>query len=66
MIKNTGNTDSIISEYLKINSESIEAFREFNDQNSDTYFKKISVRPENANIPSSEIEVLKSFTVVFN
>ena len=66
MIKNTGNTDSIIAEYLNINSGSIEAYSEFNDQNSDTYFKKISVRPENANIPSSEIEVLKSFTVEFN
>ncbi len=66
MIKNIGNTESIITEYLNISSENFEAYREFNDQNSETYFKKISVKPENSNFACSEIEVLKSFNVEFN
>lgn len=66
MIKNTGNTESIIAEYLNINSESNESSKEFGEKESDIYFKKISVIPENKETPSSDIEVSNSFKLEFS
>ena len=41
MIKNTGNTESIIAEYLNLNTENREAYREFKDQNSDACHRRL-------------------------
>lgn len=66
MIKNSGKTESIIEEYLNINSDLKISSREFEDKNSDIYFNRISVIPGNSEIPSTEIDVKYPFKIQFS
>lgn len=66
MIKNSGNTESIISEYLNNNSDSSVSSCEYDEKDSDVFFRKISVIPEGKPEPSNEIDVKNSFSIEFN
>ncbi|HMS32634.1 MAG TPA: ABC transporter ATP-binding protein [Ignavibacteria bacterium] len=65
MIKNSGNTESIIEEYLNLNSDLKISSREYEDKNSDIFFKRISVIPGNSSQPSTEIDVKNPFKIEF-
>lgn len=64
-LKNTGETEKIISEYMS-DSENQTASREFSEGKTEIHFTKIQIKPEKEILPSSEIDVRYPFAITFS
>ena len=64
LLKSSGSTDNIISQYLTTDN-SLKPFHEFEDQDTDVYFKKIAIHSDKEETASNELDVRYPVTIKF-
>ncbi|MBK7157770.1 MAG: ABC transporter ATP-binding protein [Ignavibacteria bacterium] len=65
LLKSSGSTDNIISQYLTTEN-SLKPFQEFEDQDTDVYFKKIAIHSDKEESASNELDVRYPVTIKFS
>lgn len=65
LLKSSGSTDNIISQYLTTEN-SLKPFQEFEDQDTDVYFKKIAIHSDKDETASNELDVRYPVTIKFS
>ncbi|MBK6770844.1 MAG: ABC transporter ATP-binding protein [Ignavibacteria bacterium] len=65
LLKSSGSTDNIISQYLTTDN-SLKPFHEFEDQDTDVYFKKIAIHSDKEESASNELDVRFPVTIKFS
>ena len=64
LLKSSGSTDNIISQYLTTEN-SLKPFQEFEDQDTEVYFKKIAIHSDKEESASNELDVRYPVTIKF-
>ena len=64
LLKSSGSTDNIISQYLTTEN-SLKPFQEFEDQDTEVYFKKIAIHSDKEETASNELDVRYPVTIKF-
>ena len=65
LLKSSGSTDNIISQYLTTEN-SLKPFQEFEDQDTEVYFKKIAIHSDKEESASNELDVRFPVTIKFS
>ena len=65
LLKSSGSTDNIISQYLTTEN-SLKPLQEFEDQDTEVYFKKIAIHSDKEESASNELDVRFPVTIKFS